>query len=100
RLEAVEPLVPASDRVVRIAAAAEIPQAPHRLCNLRVIGTDRPTVPERAEVLARVEAERRRVAKAAGPRPVVRGAGRLSGILEQQKATVAGERPKSVDRAR
>ena len=49
---------------------------------LRVSGDDRTTVAQRAEVLARIEAEGRRRADATGPPSAQSGTVRLRGILD------------------
>ena len=65
RLQPVQPLVVADHDVLALAALAEMAQLPDTSRELSVVGTHRAPVAERAEVLARVERERRRVAERA-----------------------------------
>ena len=53
---------------------------------LVVVGDERSGVPHRAEVLRRVEAERRREPARPGAKPVPDGARRLAGVLDQRQA--------------
>src|SRR6202020_2485477 len=75
RLQAVQPLVVADHGVLALAALAEVAQLSDASRQLRVAGADRAPVPQRAEVLARVERERSRVAERARAPALVCGAG-------------------------
>ena len=91
RLERVEP-------AVRAAAHASPPRRSPKLrssravaATLGVVRDDRAAVAERAEVLGRIEAERRRGAERAGPPAAQRRAVRLRGVLEHDEPVLAGE---------
>ena len=90
-LQRVDPAVAAvPDRPVALVLAVRA-QLPHPLCKRGIVGHDGAGVPERAEVLRRVEAERRRVAKAAdAPAAELRPVG-LGGVVDHREAAVARE---------
>ena len=66
-LEPVQPLVVAELNVLALGPLAEVAQPSQPRGEHLVVGADRAAVAERAEVLARVEGERRGVARASRP---------------------------------
>ena len=90
-LEPVEPFVEARLDVLSLGPLAEVAEATAPLGDRIVVGTDRAAVAERAEVLARIEAERRDMAEGAGPRPFPAGPVGLGGVLHDQQAVSSRE---------
>src|SRR5205814_7834560 len=70
-LETVEPLVEAGHDVLALTPLSDVPQPADTLGELAVIGRDRAPVPQRSEVLARIEAERSGIPKRTRPAPRV-----------------------------
>ena len=92
-LQSVEPLVVAPQAVRAVRVPTKVSQLTRPIGEAFVVGADRPTVAERSKVLARIEAERRRVAKAPYRVPPAGGAVGLGGVFEQQQAVVICEQP-------
>src|SRR5215213_3544771 len=63
RMERIEAAVEAAQHMVVLLALAIVAQHPQRFSYLLIAGDNHPTIAGRAEVLARIKAERRRVAQ-------------------------------------
>ena len=84
-LQPVEALVVAELHVLALGALAEVAQPAQTRGQHGVVGADRTAVPERAEVLARIERERAGVAERAGAAAAERRPVGLRGVLQQEQ---------------
>ena len=83
--------------MVVLLALAVVAQLPQLFGDPIVVGRDHSAVAERAEVLRRVEAERRGVAEAARPPSLVSRAVGLRGILDHQQVVPPRDRQDGVE---
>src|SRR5581483_5873450 len=77
---------------ISLAELPEVAPAPRLLRQALVVGADRAAVAQRAEVLARVEAERGGGAEGAGAAVAVAGAVGLGRVLEHEEAVALRDR--------
>ncbi len=77
--------------VLVLSALAVLSKRAHPLCEGAVGRHERARVPDRAEVLARVEAERRRGSHRSGPTPPTSRAMGLARVLDHRRAVAARE---------
>ena len=90
-LDGVQARRPADPGVLVLSALAVLSKRAHPLCEGAVGRHKRARVPDRAEVLARVEAERRRGSHRSGPTPPTSRAMGLARVLDHRRAVAARE---------
>src|SRR6185503_6036241 len=95
-LNTFEPVVKAFEIVVISALSAPVAQYAQLACIVSVAGGHRATLAIRAQVLAWVKAEAAHVANAADAPPLVLGAMRLRGILDQYQVVPPRDRQNRV----
>jgi len=91
-LERIQALVVSKLHVLTLGALAEMAQAPQPRREHLVVGAHRAAVPQRAEVLGRIERERRRRPERTDPLLTVPRAMRLRRVLQNQQAVWPRER--------
>src|SRR5687767_10329225 len=81
----IQPAVDTLYQVVVFFMGTVVPECLHHLCQCIVVGGNRTTIAQRAEVLPRVKAEATRMTQVAAFHSVLCGAVRLCGIFDDQE---------------
>src|SRR5262245_26964999 len=96
RLDAVEPRVRSDAIVMVLGALPVVAQLQQHAVQGGIVGGDGAAVPEGAEILARIEAPRRRDADGADAAALPACAVRLAGILDEMNAMRVGDPPQRI----
>jgi hypothetical protein len=96
-VERIEPFVPPFDDVNALRVLTETAEKANSLRELVVIRRHGAAVAERAEILARVEAERREAAECSDTAPLVPRSVRLAGVLDERDASGFAQLEEAID---